>query len=181
MPSTLKYQITYPAGNVAPNVPLAMQSQAESTEAAIIASDNIPFGHMGRTQGFAGATSGGSVVVMAAAQDLRGGMTFDLASSSLVLPKSGLYRVTVRPYISGGASYAASGKAQRNLADISGSVTQAWKADSADYVWCSSVTKPMNAGDKINLIVGSAGGVGSYWGTDGYNGASLEVEFVAPL
>lgn len=35
MPSTLKYAITYPAGNVAPNVPLAMQSTAESTESAI--------------------------------------------------------------------------------------------------------------------------------------------------
>lgn len=35
MPSTLKYQITYPAGNVAPNVPLVMQQSAESVEAAL--------------------------------------------------------------------------------------------------------------------------------------------------
>lgn len=35
MPSTLKYNITYPAGNVAPNVPLVMQTQAESVEAGI--------------------------------------------------------------------------------------------------------------------------------------------------
>lgn len=45
MPSTLKYGITYPAGNVAPNVPLAMQSTAESTEAAIdVAADKTSAG-----------------------------------------------------------------------------------------------------------------------------------------
>lgn len=35
MPTTLNHNIYYPAGNVAPNVPLAMQTLAESTEAAI--------------------------------------------------------------------------------------------------------------------------------------------------
>ncbi|WP_457950427.1 hypothetical protein ACTAQI_07545 [Pseudarthrobacter sp. alpha12b] len=35
MPSTLKYGITYPSGTVAPNVPIVMQQQAESVDAAI--------------------------------------------------------------------------------------------------------------------------------------------------
>lgn len=35
MPSTLKYAITYPSGSVAPNVPIVMQQQAESVDAAI--------------------------------------------------------------------------------------------------------------------------------------------------
>lgn len=38
MPTTLKYGITYPSGSAAPNVPLAMQTQAESVEAAL---DNL--------------------------------------------------------------------------------------------------------------------------------------------
>lgn len=37
MPSTLKYGITYPSGSVAPNVPIAMQTQAESVDAALTA------------------------------------------------------------------------------------------------------------------------------------------------
>ena len=45
MPSTLKYQITYPAGNVAPNVPLAMQSTAESVEAALDTINSRSSGH----------------------------------------------------------------------------------------------------------------------------------------
>lgn len=39
MPNTLKYAITYPSGTAAPNVPLVMQTLAESTEAAITAVD----------------------------------------------------------------------------------------------------------------------------------------------
>lgn len=42
MPTTLKYQIAYPAGNVAPNVPLVMQTQAESVEAALTATTSKP-------------------------------------------------------------------------------------------------------------------------------------------
>lgn len=39
MPSTIKYAINYPSGTVAPNVPLVMQQQAESVEAAL---NNLP-------------------------------------------------------------------------------------------------------------------------------------------
>jgi hypothetical protein len=35
MPSTVKYAISYPAGTTAPNVPVVMQTQAESVEAAL--------------------------------------------------------------------------------------------------------------------------------------------------
>lgn len=37
MPNTLTYGITYPSGTVAPNVPIVMQTQAESVEAALAA------------------------------------------------------------------------------------------------------------------------------------------------
>ena len=41
MPSTLKHAISYPAGTAAPNVPLVMQTTAESVEAAL---EDIPQG-----------------------------------------------------------------------------------------------------------------------------------------
>jgi hypothetical protein len=35
MPTTTRFGISYPAGSAAPNVPLSMQTQAESVEAAL--------------------------------------------------------------------------------------------------------------------------------------------------
>lgn len=35
MPTTLRFGITYPSGSTTPNVPLSMQTQAESVEAAL--------------------------------------------------------------------------------------------------------------------------------------------------
>ena len=140
-----------------------------------------PFGHMGRTASFGNASANGTIVVMDAAQDLKGGMTFDNATDSLVIPLTGMYRVTVKPYLSGGSGYSGFAKAQRNLTDISGSFTNLWKANNADYMWTAYTVKGYNAGDKINLIVGSEAGAGSFWGTDGYNGCYLEVEYVGAL
>jgi hypothetical protein len=40
MPTTVKYKISYPLGTVAPNVPVVMQAQAESVEAAL---DVLPY------------------------------------------------------------------------------------------------------------------------------------------
>jgi hypothetical protein len=58
MPSTLKYNIVYPAGNVAPNVPLVMQAQAESAEAAIdTALVKYPQGLMTRLKGTANSSA----------------------------------------------------------------------------------------------------------------------------
>lgn len=42
MPSTLKHGIAYPSGSVAPNVPIVMQTLAESVDAALATIDNVP-------------------------------------------------------------------------------------------------------------------------------------------
>lgn len=41
MSTTLKYNLYYPSGSSSPNVPLAMQTQAESTEAALTTVENL--------------------------------------------------------------------------------------------------------------------------------------------
>lgn len=41
MPSTLRFGIQYPAGSAVPNVPLSMQTQAESVESAL--NNNFPY------------------------------------------------------------------------------------------------------------------------------------------
>lgn len=178
MPSTLKHGIVYPSGSVAPNVPIVMQTQAESVDAAIEATKTVPFGHMGRTAGFQAVSAGGTVVAMDAAQDLRGGMTFDNATDSLVIPVAGLYRLTVRGYLSGSTGYLASVKSQKNLTDLSGSHASTWKSDGSDYMFSTTVSRAFAVGDKVNLICSSSNGGGSTWGTDGYNGAYIELQFV---
>lgn len=43
MPETLKSKIYYPDGNTVPNVPVVMQTQAESVEAALVRVSDAPF------------------------------------------------------------------------------------------------------------------------------------------
>jgi hypothetical protein len=58
MPSTLRFGIQYPAGTVAPNVPLVMQTQAESVETAM---NTLPY----KVMSGAGSITIGSAVASA--------------------------------------------------------------------------------------------------------------------
>lgn len=139
-----------------------------------------PFGHAGVTGTFQALNATGVYVTIAAAQVLRGGMTFNAADSSLVVPIPGLYRLGFKGYFTGGSGYA-------GLADITVNETaappsqwramiQLWKADANDYIAYGAVTLQLNAGDKIRLFHRSTG---STWGATGYNGAWMEVEYLA--
>lgn len=57
MPSTVKYGITYPLGTQAPNVPVSMQSQAESVEAALWGIETKDKRQLFRNAGFAWAAN----------------------------------------------------------------------------------------------------------------------------
>jgi len=166
---------------VSPNneVVTALQGHTSTSTYDITKWSGVPFGHMGKTSNFQQVTSGGSVVTMEAAQILRGGMTFDNATDSLVVPTSGLYEITIRPYLTGSQNYTGGGKAQRNLVDLHGTNTMAWKAGAADYAWGSNVTQQLSANDKINMVVSCSDNIGSTWGTTGFDGAYIEVKFVS--
>lgn len=170
--------------NDAPDGPLAIQRLAEAVDTDVEALENElrtvqPFGHMGASNGFQAVSGAGTIVAMSAAQELAGGMTFDNAADSLVVPKAGLYRITCRGYLSGSAGYIATIKAQKNLTDIAGTYGASWKADSSDYIVVTTVTRRLAAGDKINLIAGSGNSAGSSYGIDGYNGSALELSWEA--
>lgn len=57
MPSTVKYGITYPLGTQAPNVPVSMQSQAESVEAALWGIETKDKRQLFRNAGYAWAAN----------------------------------------------------------------------------------------------------------------------------
>lgn len=139
--------------------------------------NEVPFGHMGRTQGFqAGGTT--AKVVMAAAQELKGGMTFDATEFALVIPKTGRYFVNIKGYFSGDASNINIAGILRN--NVEGGIYQgvqvaSVKNNAADISLKSSTILPFTAGDKISLFQTSPQ---SAWGTNGYNGSYLEMLYV---
>lgn len=145
---------------------------------------NVPYGHMGKTNGFQQLSGSGAIVIMDAAQELRGGMTFDNATDSLVIPVTGRYRAHVRGYFSGTTSglnvarlflngVAADSTVRGGVLDKVG--CQAVKTDSGDIYHGNSAVVPLTVGDKVAL--GMYSGV-SAWGTNGYNGSYLEIEYV---
>lgn len=83
MPSTVKYAISYPAGTTAPNVPVVMQTTAESVESALtaLATEKAAKGLLAYNSNPAGSTG------------LAGtGIMCDLVQASLVINR--LYRIS---------------------------------------------------------------------------------------
>jgi hypothetical protein len=141
---------------------------------------NVPFGHMGRTGASQSTNSTAVTVQMDAAQELRGGMTFDNATDSLVIPLTGLYRVTVKLYTTGSATgkhTCSISKVGSGGATIPGCAVQVNKSDSTDWFGDTTVTTPLTAGDKLYMAAASTS-ASNTWGTNGYDGTFLEVEYV---
>jgi hypothetical protein len=139
-----------------------------------------PFGHMGRTQGFqAVSNTNNSIIGFTAAQILHGGVTFDAANNALIVPISGYYRVNIKGYASGGtAPYMMTFLAYRNGASLSEHFTVS-KPDGNDMCSSASGIVSLNAGDKITEYCASNPAAGSNtWGTNGFNGTFIEIEWV---
>lgn len=145
-----------------------------------------PFGHVGASAGFqsiADATNG-KYVVFSAAQDLSGGMTFSDSDDALVVPITGRYAITARGYATGGTAYYYGAEAIINSVALpppaaarAGAEVGYWKEDSNDYMGPGTVTRRLNAGDKVRLWNSSPN---STYGTTGYDGAWLELLYVGP-
>lgn len=147
-------------------------------------SADLPFGHLGLVDGFQSVAGGnGAYALFSAAQELLGGMTFDNANDALVVPIAGLYDIHIKGYTTGGTNYSSSAEATINSTALPpsangvGAVTTYYKFDSADYIAHGSVRRRLAALDKVRLWQGCPN---STWGTNGYNGAFLEVAYVCP-
>lgn len=140
-------------------------------------SGEVPFGHMGRTQGFqAGGTI--SKIVMAAAQELKGGMGFSNTTWELIIPKAGRYLTSVKGYFSGDASNINHVGILVNGVDsgiYQGAQVAGVKQGSADISLRGSIILPFALNDRIALFQTSSQ---SAWGTTGYNGSFLELLYI---
>lgn len=139
-----------------------------------------PFGHTGRTAGFQD-NSTGSYVDFTAAQELRGGMTFSAANNSLTVPFAGRYRISGNGYFTGSSGYLgitylvlnSTGDPPAGSAQLGNALCS--KPDANDHSGFVSVVHTLAANDVIRLYTS---GLGDTWGTDGYNGSWLEVEYI---
>jgi hypothetical protein len=138
------------------------------------------FGHMGMTMGFLGATDP-TDCFMDAAQILRGGMVFSDGEDALIVPTSGLYRITGQVYASGADTGPCIGWPMVNGTIDTGLKTRFWK-EAAGTDQCGTFTGvlPLVAGDKVTLRVDFADNIAT-WGTTGWNGSFLEVEQFGPI
>lgn len=140
-----------------------------------------PIGHTGMTGGFQPCNGAGAYCLFPAAQVLRGGITHNAAQNALVPGKTGLYRITAKGYFTGGTAYQALAYVTRNdaaLPPAAGNIIAnalTWKADAGDYTGLISEKRTLTAGDLIRLYVQ---GTSNTYGTDGYNGSYLELEYL---
>lgn len=135
-----------------------------------------PVGHMGVTTGFQ-TIGAGTVVNFAAAQILRGGVTFNAATNSLIVPYTGLYRFNLRILATGGAGYTLYPKLRRNTVNT-GVYANVFKPDVLDYTGNATGIMQLTANDAMSLFLDTSTGAGNTWGTDGYNGTYLEMEMI---
>jgi hypothetical protein len=179
MGTTPKFGIPYPEASDSPFVHLDLKKLADAVAGALAAvTTERPFGHMGRTGGFQAIGTDPTKVLMDTAQVLQGGVTFDNANDALIIPETGVYRVTVRGYATGGSAYWHDCAAYLNGARLSQAACRFTKPDSQDYLVGASGLARLNAGDAVSLYATRSGSTGSTYGTDGYNGAFVEVEYV---
>lgn len=180
-------QVVTPSG-------LVMTSTAVHTASAAFVTDigkwkglstDIPYGYMGKTSGFQSLGGVNTVVTMDAAQELRGGITFDNVTDSLVIPTTGRYRARLKGYFSGSTSsfnnirifvngVLADGAMRSGIYEKLSATSE--KNTTSDVFFQSSGIVPFNAGDKVALCMNSAV---SAWGTNGYNGSGIELEYVS--
>lgn len=134
-----------------------------------------PFGHMGKTNGFTAGTDQNPVSGMAA-QILRGGMTFSSADNALVVPLTGYYRLSGRTYSSGASTGGSLWQITINGVTAGFGASVWWTKTQVDeFVPLTTVVRQLTAGDKLAL---RAQQPASTWGSDGYNGCFIEVEFM---
>lgn len=177
MATTTNQQIPYATPADAPDVPYWQQRLAERVDALLTALfATPPGGHMGMTGGFQPLTAGGTKCIMAQAQKLKGGMTFDDAADALVIPKDGTYLVQPAGYFSGAGVNGNSAIAmlvRGTAAAVElGSPAIGDKTSSSDIRITAGALVDLKAGDKVYLQQKSSV---SAWGTTGYNGSALTI------
>lgn len=143
-----------------------------------------PFVHAGLASGFV-AVGTGIITPIAAQENTHPSTYFTVANNAITIVKAGRYRISQKLLATGGSGYQAVQSVTLNSTAAgtqSNTVSNVmlWKGDLGDYGAGSTVTRRFNAGDALRLYISHSNNANSTWGNDGYQGAYLEVEMVAP-
>lgn len=98
MSTTTNWDIYYPAGNQTPDVPLALQTQAQSVEAALNKVVLSPLVITERSAGTTQASAGANVFFDVKWNNLifKQGLTHTSGDSTFIVPSAGIYQVNTR-------------------------------------------------------------------------------------
>lgn len=134
------------------------------------------FAHRGKSGAFQAAGTTAREDVLAVSQIRRGGGT-DSGVGGMAVPTGGYYRLVHNTYYSGGGA----------LAWVASSVAingtrikdQQMYFSGSDNQVGSTVVYPLKTGDIVSLWAVAAGNTNTY-GSDGFNGAYVEYEYLGP-
>jgi hypothetical protein len=135
-----------------------------------------PFGHMGKTDGFQTITTLAKNT-FSAAQITNQGVTFDNANDALVVPVAGYYRINFQHYTSGGESGTQIAAVYVNTTQI-GISARYYKMTDLDAQASGGGVYLLAEDDKVSLHSEHTGSTVASWGTSGWNGTYLEVEYL---
>lgn len=167
------------------NVVSNLNDNLDHIDGTIAALDDLPRGKLWRTGGFSNLPAVAADIDFEASRVLFG-MSASAGSQGLVVPTSGLYRVYLYGYSSGGGAppYDTQYSAYRiRAATANKTLVYLYvpKLTAADSAASGTTEVPLAAGDEIRVQGSSTGGAVSTWGIDEASGVRLEVEFKSPL
>lgn len=137
-----------------------------------------PRGKRWRTAAFQQMNDQGVTVTMQGSR-VQGGMTS--STNGLVLPRDGIYRLSLHGYATGISGWRAGFNLTRARSGVSPRgiiVLSYWKQDAQDYMGFAMDDVPLKAGDEITM---GGSGAGHTWGVDEMGGARFTVEYVRSL
>lgn len=154
----------------------------------VIPSTPVARGKMWRTAGGSAAmTPGTEYVVGMDAARVSGGVTFETGIDSLVVPLDGLYDLTIGLYITLNVTAVVGSWINRTRASVAaaaiafGPHVNKTIATVDDRAAWGHQAVPLQAGDRLSLVVLSYSGSPAYFGQAEGQGSFLTLEYVGPL
>ncbi|MBM7770624.1 hypothetical protein JOD54_000828 [Actinokineospora baliensis] len=146
-------------------------------------SATVPKGKRWRTGAFQTLGNNSTVIGTTGAR-VQGGMT--TTANGLVLPRDGLYKVTVHGYATGELGWRAAfglNRIRAGVADVELLWTSTYKSGSNDYTTTASDEVPLKGGDEVRMHGSAIPTTASTcaWGITEFAGCRFLVEFVRSL
>jgi hypothetical protein len=133
--------------------------------------------HRGKTNGFQAISASTNTDPILATMDINVGGFTDYVNSGITVPVGGFYRVHANIYFTGGVSDYVATLVFRSGTHMFGSTVP--KPNLSDVQVGATDVIPMQSGQNVGSVAVASGAV-SVYGTTGYNGSRILVEYAGP-